>query len=75
MFFFKKPPRHSEAELMNIRDRARSIHDLIGQDEMSLAEIFAMMGEEDRPPRRPKTVDPGATERLLPGQVPQRRQQ
>ena len=71
--FFRKPatvPLH----FLEVRDRARLIHERVGHREVAIADLFAMVGEDESIVRR-REIRQALSEnsdlpRFLPGDIP-----
>jgi hypothetical protein len=68
---FQKQPVVSDTEVKEIQARVRTMREQIGKREVELADLFALLGEDERPLlREMDEVKVPEVERVWPDQVP-----
>ena len=69
--FRKEPPADLET-IKEIQERVREMRKRIGGNDVELAELFALVREDERPIMREVEAKQGELQRLWPDQVPSR---
>jgi hypothetical protein len=68
----RKQPTVSEAEVTEIKERVRSMRREIGRHDIELADLFALLGEDERPLLREiREVSVPQITRVWPDEVPE----
>ncbi len=69
--FHRKQPEISDAEVSQIRERVRNMREEVGRRDVELADLFALLQEDERPVLREiQEVKRPELERFWPDQIP-----